>query len=239
MVGRLAVAGLVCAVMPISSALGAQESVATTPVAQAPAPPAEHAPGAEAATSQAPQPGSDSLLLPAGTLVPVTVDADIATSDVKLGDKFGVHVSQDVKQGDTILIPKGVSGQGTVTFVTKNGGFGKAGILGIALNSLTLSGREIPLDGHFREEGRNKNGATAATFFAVGIFAAAIRGKGSVIPAGRELRGHLAEDTSLSPWTGGEIASGTVATGTTATGNAPVSPPEVGPAAAPNAAPAT
>jgi len=136
--------------------------------------------------------------LPAGTPVIVMLDQEISTKASKVGDTFQVTVLHDVVDGPTIVIPKGTTGFGEVTFATNNGGFGKPGILSIALRYLELNGTKVPLDGRFREEGANKNGATAATWFAVGVFSGFIKGKPGVIPRGRELKARTGEDIAFA-----------------------------------------
>ena len=133
-------------------------------------------------------------LLLAGTSVVVALDAELSTQASLMGDSFAVTVVNDVLQNGVIVIPKGTRGRGEVTFVTKKGTFGKPGIIAIALRDMELNGRQVPLDGRFREEGGNNNAATAATMFAVGIVAGLVKGKTGVIPAGRELKGRTGED---------------------------------------------
>ncbi len=135
--------------------------------------------------------------LPAGTPVIVMLDQEISTKTSKAGDKFQVTVLHDVVEGATIVIPKGTTGIGEVTFATNNGGFGKPGILSISLRQLELNGAKVLLDGRYREEGANKNGATAATWFAVGVFSGFIKGKPGVIPKGRELKARTGEDIAF------------------------------------------
>lgn len=132
--------------------------------------------------------------LPAGTPVIVSLDAELSTQTSQLGDSFSVTVVNDVLHEGIVVIPKGTRGRGEITFLTKKGGFGKPGIIGIALRDMELGGRHVLLDGRFREEGGNNNAATAATMFAVGIVAGLVKGKSSVIPAGRELKGRTGED---------------------------------------------
>lgn len=134
----------------------------------------------------------------AGSPVIVSLNDDISTTSSNIGDRFTVMVVHDVVQGGTIVIPKGSLGEGVVTFVTKNGAFGKPGILGISLRSLELNGQRILLDGRYREEGGNNNGAAAATMFAVGVAAALVKGKSSFIPKGRELKARTGEDISFA-----------------------------------------
>jgi hypothetical protein len=144
----------------------------------------------------------------AGSPVIVSLIEDISTTSSNIGDKFKVMVVHDVVQSGTIVIPKGALGEGVVTFVTKNGAFGKPGILGISLRSLELNGQRILLDGRYREEGGNNNGAAAATMFAVGVAAALVKGKSSFIPKGRELKARTGEDISFAPVT--EPSSGPI-----------------------------
>jgi len=137
--------------------------------------------------------------VPIGAVVMVMTNEELSTQTRHVGDRFGVTVLQDVMDGPNIVIPKGTTGYGEVTFATRNGGFGKPGILSIALRYLDLDGARVLLDGRYREEGANKNGATVATWFAVGVFSGFIRGKQGVIPMGRELKAHLGEDVAVTP----------------------------------------
>ena len=142
-------------------------------------------------------PSSTTSRLMAGTPVIVMTNEELSTEANKAGDRFQVTVLHDVIEGTTVVIPKGTIGHGEVTFATDNGGFGKPGILSISLRYLELNGAKVLLDGRYREEGRNKNGATAATWFAVGVFSGFIRGKDGVIPKGRELKARTGEDIAF------------------------------------------
>lgn len=144
----------------------------------------------------------------AGTPVFVVLDQDLTTTTSRVGDQFQVTVEYDVVDGVTVVIPKGTIGRGEVTFVTKRGGFGKGGIIGIALRDLELSGGKVPLDGHYREEGRSRSGATAATFFAVGVFAGFIKGNETGIPKGRELKARTGEDIAYTPGASPPVKTG-------------------------------
>ena len=141
---------------------------------------------------------AQTAILPAGTPVLVMLNDELATGSSHVGDIFGVTVLNDVTLGKTIVIPKGTTGTGDVTFASNKGGFGKPGILSISLRFLDLQGKKFALDGRYREEGKNNNGATAATWFAVGIFSGFIKGKVGVIPKGRELRARTGEDIPVT-----------------------------------------
>lgn len=137
-------------------------------------------------------------MLPAGTPVFVMLDQDLTTTTSIVGDRFQVTVLHEVLDGATVVIPQGAIGHGEVTFVTRRGGFGKAGIISIALRDLALGGRTVALDGHYREEGKSRSGATAATFFAVGILSGFIQGDQGGIPKGRELKARTGEDIAYT-----------------------------------------
>jgi len=139
------------------------------------------------------------VTLPAGTPVLVTLGSELTSRTSKLGDRFEVVVADDVLHQGHVAIRKGTTGSGEVTFVTGTGGFGKAGMLGIALRHLNLGDKKMLLDGRYREEGKSGNGAAAATMFAVGIVAGLVRGKTSVIPQGRVLKARTGEDIPFTP----------------------------------------
>jgi hypothetical protein len=186
---RYWVAALGVAIVSSSSFATIQESQATPSPAPVPS------------NLVVPTPTARSSKLPAGTPVVVMTNGELSTKASKAGDRFQVTVLHDVTEGSTVVIPKGTIGNGEVTFATNNGGFGKPGILSISLRDLDLNGAKVLLDGRYREEGANKNGATAATWFAVGVFSGFIKGKPGVIPKGRELKARTGEDIAFSPQT--------------------------------------
>jgi hypothetical protein len=146
--------------------------------------------------SDSPAPASQ-VMLPAGTVVTVELDNDLSTATNHVGDRFNVTVAENVVDRETVVIPSGTAGYGEVTFSTNKGGFGKQGIIGISLRFLDLNGRQVALDGRYREEGKGNDGAAAATMFAVGIFAVVVKGKSAVIPKGRRLKARTGEDIAF------------------------------------------
>lgn len=139
-----------------------------------------------------------SYVLPAGAPIVVATADDLSSTVNKVGDSFKVIVAYDVVDRGIVVVPKGTTGIGEVTFSSKKGGFGRAGLLGIALRTLDLNGKQIELDGRYREEGKDNGGAAGAVVFAVGIVGIAVTGKNSLIPKGRELKAHTGEDISYS-----------------------------------------
>lgn len=127
------------------------------------------------------------------------LNQELTTKTAKIGDTFTVTVLHDVMVGDTIVIPKGAIGHGEITFAADKGGFGRAGMLMIALRTMELGDRKVLLDGRYREEGTNNNGATVATWIAVGVFSGFIKGKSGTIPRGRELKARTGEEIGFVP----------------------------------------
>lgn len=174
---------------------------ATTAVTTTPAPVAEVAVAVPATQSVSAAPAispvvampratinGTSSFLPANTQVDVTLNSEISSKKVKQGDRFKASVAHDVMLGDYVIIPKGTPANGNVTFRTGKGAFGKSAKMEIAITDLDLSGRSIPVNGKFRQEGAGNTGATVGTAVAVGVFSAFVTGKSAVFEQGRELR---------------------------------------------------
>lgn len=133
--------------------------------------------------------------LPANTEIALTMNEDLTTKGgrIEVGHMFKLTVSQDVRLGDYVVIPRGTPATGEVTWLTGKGAFGKSGKMEIDLRHVDLNGRRIPVTGHYRQEGEGNTVATVAGVVAVGVFAAFITGKSARIPQGRELKAFTAE----------------------------------------------
>lgn len=185
-------------------------------------------PALEPTPAQPPAP-AQTLELPIGTAVPVAVAGELSTKTSKTGDRFDVVVVEDVQMAGTVVIPKGTTGHGEILYAADKGGFGKAGFLYFTLRDLVLGSRTVMLDGRFRQEGKNRNGSTAATYFTVGILAGFIKGDSGTIPKDLILKGKTGEAISFvrasieaAPQTGAAAASPQPAAQSSST--APVTP---------------
>lgn len=143
----------------------------------------------------APVQDSSQASLPANTEIALTMNEDLTTKGgrIEVGHMFKLTVSQDVRLGDYVVIPRGTPATGEVTWLTGKGAFGKSGKMEIDLRHVDLNGRRIPVTGHYRQEGEGNTVATVAGVVAVGVFAAFITGKSARIPQGRELKAFTAE----------------------------------------------
>lgn len=140
---------------------------------------------------QVPGPAAGVSLLPPNTPVMLTLNSEINSKTIRRGDDFDLSVASDVMVGGFIVIPRGTRARGQVTYRTGKGVFGKSAKIEVAMQSILLSGRVIPLSGSFREEGRGNTGATIGTALAAGLLPAMfVTGHSAVIPAGREFRAY-------------------------------------------------
>lgn len=179
--------------------------LSTQAFAQATAPVVPVAPAPAASTVQpivalSPVQQASQSYLPANTEIHVTMNEELTTKDgrIDVGHRFGLTVSQDVKVGDFIVIPRGTPAYGEVTWLTGKGAFGKSGKMEIDLRSIELNGQRIPISGHYRQEGEGNTVATVAGIIAVGVFSAFITGKSARIPQGRELKAFTKENVPVS-----------------------------------------
>ena len=156
---------------------------------------------------------------------------------VKEGFKFPISTMLDVMQDGFIVIPKGTRGEGTVTWMTNKGAFGKSGKMEVSFDWLELGGRRVALTGKYRQEGEGNTGATVGAVVAVGVFAGFVTGRSASIVNGQELRARTAEPlTFMVPDNAPRVVTGTLVQAPVA---APVAPaPAAVLAPAPTAAPA-
>lgn len=127
--------------------------------------------------------------LPANTEVLLRMNQEVTTKGKTWSedDTFNLTVVNDVMLGDFVVIPRGSKAIGRITWLTNKGMFGKSGKMDIELEHVEVSGRNIPLDGSYRQEGEGNTLATVGGVILAGPFAAFITGKSGRIPQGREL----------------------------------------------------
>lgn len=147
----------------------------------------------------APVSAGPSYVLPANTVVTLAMNDTISTkgNHWNEGDNFDMTVTQDVRLGQYVIIPRGSHGAGRISWLTNKGAFGKSGKMEIDIEYVEVGGRRIPLSGHYRQEGEGNTVGTVAGVVAVGVFAGFVTGKSGVIPQGRELTAHTKEDLPI------------------------------------------
>ena len=168
----------------VSTPLSAQQATEPAPAAEAPA----------AAASEA-----GLLVLNSGTPITLAVAEEANSSTHHAGDTFRLTVLNDVRIGDTIVIPRGTPAMGEITWRTGKGAFGKSGKLEFSLRYIDLGGRHIPVSGDFRQEGEGNTIATGVGVIAAGLIGGlVITGHRARVPVGRELMSQLAQPVSFT-----------------------------------------
>lgn len=125
------------------------------------------------------------LRLPAMTPVYVKLGQEMASNRNKSGDRFPLVVAEDVRVGESVVIPAGTPGEGEVIHAAKSGGGGKPGELLLAARFV----RVIDIDVRLRsmvlgKAGKERTGETLAASFVIGPFAMFVRGGAVVVPPG-------------------------------------------------------
>jgi hypothetical protein len=183
----------------LSTSAGAQTTARWTTTGTAPAQeatdPATSTPAAQSESVIAQPRGAavGRFELPSNTEILLSMNEELTSSNAKEGDTFSMTVVHDVMLGDYVVIPRGTRAVGEITWLTGKGAFGKSGKMEIELRYVELSGRRIPLEGKFRQEGEGNTVATIGAVVLVGVFGAFVTGKRARIPRGRELTVHTRE----------------------------------------------
>lgn len=170
------------------------------------------------------------------TEIVVTPNDTVTTKgkQVKEGFKFTIATVFDVMQDGYIVIPKGTRGEGTVTWMTNKGAFGKSGKMEVSFDWLELGGRRVALTGTHRQEGEGNTGATVGTAVAVGVFSAFVTGRSASITNGQQLRARTAEPLSfMVPSNTPRVVTGTLMQAPVATPVAATPAATLAPAATP------
>lgn len=159
------------------------------------------------------EPAIRQLVVAPNTEVVVTPNDTVTTKGkkVKEGFKFTISTVFDVMQDGYVVIPKGTRGEGTVTWMTNKGAFGKSGKMEVSFDWLELAGRRVALTGNHRQEGEGNTGATVGTAVAAGVFAAFVTGRSASIANGQQLRARTAEPlTFMVPDNAPRVMTGTL-----------------------------
>ena len=110
-------------------------------------------------------------MLPANTLVYVSLNSDLTSKRTAVGDTFDVTVTRPVIVGDYIVIPQGSLGHGRITWRTGKAVFGKSAKMQFDLTDVEVGNQTVPLSGHYRLEGKGNTGWTVGSIAAFGLAA--------------------------------------------------------------------
>ncbi len=133
------------------------------------------------------------VTLPSNSPVIVQVTDQISSSALHAGSKVNLAVVQDVKVGDTIVIPAGARAEAEISWRTGRGAFGKSGKIEFDLRRIDFAGRSVALSGHYRVEGNGAPLAAAATVVAVGLPGIFVTGHSARIEPGTQFTAYTQE----------------------------------------------
>jgi len=129
------------------------------------------------------------LVVPAGTPITISLGSTIGSKVSQPGDTFTGSVAKEVTVGSAVAIPQGANVTGTVTDAKPLGRFKGGAVLQVRLDSIRLSGADIPVQAaarSFAAKGKGKRtavmtGGGAALGGIIGALAGG--GKGAAIGA--------------------------------------------------------
>ena len=129
------------------------------------------------------------IVIPAGTVLTVTIDQTVSTKTSTAGDAFAASLAEPVSVNGATVLPKGTQATGTVVQSASAGHLKGGAILALSLNSLTVHGKKYAIEtSSFAESGKGRGKRTvvgAGGGAAVGAIIGAIAGggKGAAIGA--------------------------------------------------------
>ena len=216
----------------LSASLCAQQTPA--PAQQPPAKPQTSAVGQE----------QSKTVLFQGTPVHLQLMQQVSSANAKVGDAVNFDTVDDVRLGDTLVIPKGSHALGKVTTVVQKRHMGRPGKLDMSIDFVRLpSGEKLALSGSPAETGKGHQGRMAGAMVATSIvvwpaapFFLFMHGKDITIPTGQAVTVYTAEDYDTTKAKGANAPS--AAPAVPATSTTPANPAPAAPASSP-APPAT
>jgi hypothetical protein len=158
-----------------------------------------------AAEAPAPPKPMSTFGLPEDTPIRLRLNRTISSGTEKVDDKVDFTVVEEVKVGETVVVPQGATAIGTVTEAKPKGRMGKSGKLNVNIDYVQLpTGDKVALHSVKGGKGGSRTGAMTGAMVATGIlfFPAAplflfMKGKNITIPKGTEITAYVAADTPL------------------------------------------
>ncbi len=138
------------------------------------------------------------LALRAGTPVPLVTATEVNSKTHRQGARFELTVSEDVRVGSHVAIPKGAVATAEVARHVASGALAKSGRLDIQLLFVTVGDRRIRLDGSQVAKGAGATGSPAMTGVVLVAIGSLLQGKSASIPAGTPITGYVHRDLPLA-----------------------------------------
>lgn len=137
----------------------------------------------------------EEVVLPEGTRVHLVTAQEVSSKVAQVGDTVNFTVDEDLVVGGHVIVKKGTPAIGTVMNSEKSGRMGKAGRLGIRVESTTTAGGEtLKLRAAKGQEGDDKTNSTLALSMLVSSFFLLKKGKDATIKEGTKVDVFVAEE---------------------------------------------
>jgi outer membrane lipoprotein SlyB len=123
--------------------------------------PAEHREHKEAREEKKREP----IVVPAGTSVDVVINNALGSKISQSGSTFSGSVANNIMAGNEVVIPKGAEVDGTVVDAKPLGKFAGGASLQVRIDSVTLNGKQLPVQANVRTysaKGKGKRTAVMA-----------------------------------------------------------------------------
>src|SRR5262245_31193735 len=141
------------------------------------------------------------------TPVKLRINRTISSADAKAGEIVDFEVLEDVKFGETIIIPRGGIAWATITEAQPKRRMARGGKLNVNIDAVRLaSGEKAALRAVEELKGGGHTGvmtgaivATGIVFFPAAPFFLFMKGKDITIPKGTEITAYINGDIALDP----------------------------------------
>ena len=150
------------------------------------------------AVANAPAAAHGQLVLAAGTEVRLATGVELHSMTARQGQIFPLTVTEDVRVGPYLVIPKGSPAAGQIARVGEKGMFGRSGKLDLAVLYVEVGGKRVRLTGQTRKKGKPGTAPVIAAAILVGEWSGFISGTSARVPAGAQLTAFVFEDVPLA-----------------------------------------
>lgn len=137
-------------------------------------------------------------VLKRGTEIDMETVSELNSNDAKVGDRFDLEVTDDVKLDGRTVIPAGTRGVGEVTVAKPKGMWGKSGKLQTRLLYLEIGDQRIRINGSAGGQGKTGTAGVVASLAVVPVAGFFVTGTSAVIPPRTRTVATLDEDVPVA-----------------------------------------
>jgi hypothetical protein len=142
---------------------------------------------------------SRTLKIPDGTTAKLTLLDALSSADNEEDDPVNLEVSEDIKVGDVVAIPKGATARGHVVEVQSKRRMGRAGKLNFSVDFVKApDGTNVRLRASSTRKGEEKSGTVIIGTVLVSPLFLIMRGKDVKIPKGTAFNAYVDGDREIS-----------------------------------------